>query len=261
MLYYSSNNLNQAVDNIQNDLAELSNWCDINKLTINCKKTKYCVYGMRKIVKRSKNVDIILSLNNVPLERVCSYKYLGFILDGHLNFNKHINSMVSTVSHKLYLLSRIRRYLNDTACILIFKTMVLSILEYGNIIYSGTSLNNLDKLDKLFYRGLRICDSNNNNRNKNQLCQDCRISPLENRREVQLMLFMHKQTQNLELLKKPKKKTRLHSAPVFKTYKPNNEKARQNIIYRGAICWNEMSALDRNKNFNDFKTKIRCDKL
>ena len=46
-----------------------------------------------------------------------------------------------------------------------------------------------------------------------------------------------------------------------KPYKPNNEKARQNIIYRGAMCWNEMSALDRNKNFNDFQTKIRCDKL
>ena len=190
---------------------------------------------MRKIVKRSKNVDIILSLNNVPLERVCSYKYLGFILDDHLNFNKHINSMVSTVSHKLY------------------------ILEYGNIIYSGTSKTNLDKLDKLFYRGLRICDSSNNNRNRNQLCHVCKISPLENRREVQLMLFMHKQTQNLDLLKK--KKTRLHSAPVFKTYKPNNEKASHNVIYRGAMCWNEISVLDRNKNLNDFKTKIRCDKL
>ena len=261
VLYYSSNNLNQAVNNIQNDLAKLSSWCDINKLTINCKKTKYCVYGMRKIVKRSKNVDIILSLNNIPLERVCSYKYLGFILDDHLNFNKHISSMVSTVSHKLYLLSRIRRYLNDQACILIFKTMVLSILEYGNIIYSGTSMNNLDKLDKLFYRGLRICVSSNNNRNKNQLCHDCKISPLENRREVQLMLFMHKQTGKSDLLKKTNKTTRLHSAPVYKTYKPNNEKARQNVIYRGAMCWNKMSAEDRNKNFNDFKAKIRCDLL
>ena len=163
ILYYSSNSLNQAINKIQNDLAELSNWCDINKLTINCKKNKYCVYGMRKIVKKSKNVDMILSLNNVLLERVCSYKYLGFILDDHLNFNKHINSMVSTVSHKLYLLSRIRRYFNNEACILIFKTMVLSILEYGNIIYSGTSKTNLDKLDKLFHRGFRICDSNNNN--------------------------------------------------------------------------------------------------
>ena len=96
---------------------------------------------------------------------------------------------------------------------------------------------------------------------ENQLCHDCKITPLENRREVQLLLFMHKQTQNLDLLKKSKKKTRLHAAPVFKTYKPNNEKARQNVIYRGAMCWNELSFLDRNKNFNDFKTKIGRDKL
>ena len=70
-------------------------------------------------------------------------------------------------------------------------------------------MNNLDKLDKLFYRGLRICDSSNNNRNKNQLCHDCKISPLENRREVQLMLFMHKQTENLDLLKKTKENNKI----------------------------------------------------
>ena len=151
---------------------------------------------------------MILSLNKVLLERVCSYKYLGFILDDHLNFNKHINSMVSTVSHKLYLLSRIRRYLNNEARILIFKTMVLSILEYGNIIYSGTSKTNLEKLDKLFYRGMRICDASNKNVIKNQLCYDCKITSLEKRREVQLLLFMHTQTQNKELLAKSKIKTR-----------------------------------------------------
>ena len=196
----------------QKDLAALNEWCEINKLTINCKKTKYCVYGMREIVKKSKNVDMILSLNSVILERVCSYKYLGFILDDHLNFNKHINSMVSTVSHKLYLLSRIRRYLNNAACISIFKTMVLSVLEYGNIIYSGTSKINLEKLDKLFYRGLRICDATNNKVSNKQLCEDYNITPLESRREVQLLLFMHKQTQNTDILKKTKIRTRLHPA-------------------------------------------------
>ena len=261
VLYYSSSSLNIAANKVQNDLAALNEWCEINKLTINCKKTKYCVYGMREIVKKSKNVDMILSLNNVILERVCSYKYLGFILDDHLNFNKHINSMVSTVSHKLYLLSRIRRYLNNAACISIFKTMVLSVLEYGNIIYSGTSKINLEKLDKLFYRGLRICDATNNKVSNKQLCEDYNITPLESRREVQILLFMHKQTQNTDILKKTKIRTRLHAAPVFRTYKPNNEKARSNVMYRGAIKWNALPYIERNKDFNDFKKKIRRDKL
>ena len=175
-----------------------------NKLTINCKKTKYCVYGMRSIVKKSKTVDMILSLNNIILERVSSYKYLGFILDDQLNFNKHMNDMINTVSHKLYLLSRVRRYLNKEACILLFKTMVLSIMEYGDIIYTGTSKSNLDKLDKLFYRGLRICDALNTTVSKDHLCVDCNIVPLEQRREVHVLLVMHKQSHKTELLKRTK---------------------------------------------------------
>ena len=202
VLYYSSNNLDLAIQTVQKDLLELSNWCSINKLTINCKKTKYCIYGMRSIVKKSKNVDILLSLNNVILDRVCSYKYLGFILDDQLNLNKHVSEMVNIVSHKLYLLSRIRRYLTKNACITVFKTMVLSIMEYGDIIYAGTSKRNLDKIDKLFYRGLRICDASNLVLSKNQLCKECNIVLLDKRRDVHLLLFMHKQQSKIELLKK-----------------------------------------------------------
>ena len=86
------------------------------------------------MIIKKKTVDMILSLNNIILERVCSYKYLGFILDDQLNFNKHVNEMIKIVSHKLYLLSRIRIYLNKKASNIIFKTMVLSIMENGDII-------------------------------------------------------------------------------------------------------------------------------
>ena len=261
VLYYSNSNMDIVRVSIQEDLIELSNWCRMNKLTINCKKTKYCVYGMRSIVKKSKNIDMILSLNNVILERVCSYKYLGFILDDQLNFNKHIDVMLNNVSHKLYLLSRIRRYLTKQACILVFKTMVLSLIEYGDIIYSGTSKANLDKIDKLFYRGLRICDASNLALSKNQLCKECNIVPLEKRRDVHLLLFMHKQKNKRNLLKKSRARTRLHTAPVFNTYKPNHEKARQNILYRGANVWNVLPTLERNSDFNDFKCKIKKNRL
>ena len=59
-------------------------------MTINSKKTKYCIYGMIFNVKHSKSPDTVLSLNNNILDRVSSYEDLGFILDEHLNFNKPI---------------------------------------------------------------------------------------------------------------------------------------------------------------------------
>ena len=121
VLYYSSSNLIEMVNNVQSDLHRLNEWCSSNKLTINCKKTKYCVYGMRSIVKKSKNQDMILSLNNTVLEKVCSYKYLGFILDDHLNFNKHVKELTKIVTHKLYLLSKIRKYLTTNDVLLFSK--------------------------------------------------------------------------------------------------------------------------------------------
>ena len=260
VLYYSSDTIDEALRIAQNDLSILNDWCKMNKLTINCKKTKYCVYGMRSIVKKSKSINMLLSLNNTVLEKVCSYKYLGFILDDQLNFNKHISEIVNIVSHKLYLLSKIRKYLTKHACILIFKTMVLSLIEYGDILYTGTTHKNLDKLDKLFYRGLRICDGTNAMLSRELLRNDCYIDKLSHRRNVRnvhLLLFMHKQTKNVDLIKETIVHTRLHQAPVFKTYKPNNEKARQNILYRGACLWNEMPANDRNLDFKAFKSKLK----
>ena len=161
--------------------------------------------------------------------------------------------MCNILTHKLYVLSKIRRYITSEACILIFKTMILPIMEYGDIIFTGTSANNLYKIDRLFYRGLRICMNYNFKTSKEELCIDCKIKPLTDRRNVHLLLFMHKQTSKLDLLKKPNRCTRLHNAPVFNTYKPNNEKVKSNVLYRGAVSWNNLPASERNLEFKEFK--------
>ena len=67
------------------------------------------------------------------------------------------------------------------------------------------------------------------------------------------MLFMHKQLDNKMLLKEKKKDTRLHTGPVFDTYKPNNEKAKPSVFYRGATMWNNLDAKNRNLVCEHFK--------
>ena len=47
--------------------------------------------------------------------------------------------------------------------------------------------------------------------------------------------------------------TRLQMGSFFNTYKPNNEKAKLSVLYRGATVWNNISANDRNLPFDEFK--------
>ena len=87
-------------------------------------------------------------LNGDKLIRVPYYKYLGVFLDTNLTFKKHIDVSKKLICHKLYLLSKIRKYINEFTAISIFKSMVVPLIDYGNIVYSGTSYQNLDKLQK-----------------------------------------------------------------------------------------------------------------
>ena len=135
--------------------------------------------------------------------------------------------------------------------------MILSLIEYGDVIYSGTSCENLNKLDRLFYRGLRICTGVDNRYNEQELRRECCVASLYDRRYAHILLLMYKQKNVDSLLKKSIVNTRQNLAPVFWNYIPKNEKARQNVIYRGAIEWNKIPANIRNLEFNEFKTVQR----
>ena len=257
VLLCSGNDLNNVCDNMQNDLDNISNWCNSNKLTINSKKTKFMIFGNRNMLKKIKNTKFNLNMDGQALDRVHCYKYLGLNIDDNLNFNKHIQDMNKIITHKLYMFSKIRFYIGEKDAIILFKSMILPIVEYCDIVYEGTSKRNLDKIDKLYKQGLRICVRNRNPtvRNFEELQQICQLCTLEIRRKVHLRNFMYKQQDNIDLIKRRNIRTRLHAAIVFKFYKPNSEKSRQNVIYRGAIEWNKLGKEQRLlANYKSFKS-------
>ena len=98
-------------ETMQTDLNKLSEWCVGIKLTVNIKKTKAMLLGIRYrliwLIYQS------LTLHGQPLDYVTSYKYLGVTLDSTLNFNKHINSVIQSVAHKIYMLSKKKTLHNE----------------------------------------------------------------------------------------------------------------------------------------------------
>ena len=109
------------------------------------------------MLKQIQRVKLDLRMDGQMLDRVFTYKYLGITVDDHLNYNKHLMEMKKIVSHKLFMFSKIKYYIRETDAILFFKTMILPVMEYCDIIYEGTSAKNLAMIDKLFKQGSRIC--------------------------------------------------------------------------------------------------------
>ena len=54
-----------------------------------------------------------------------------------LTFKKHYNNTFKDVSHKLFIISTIRYMINVNAALDITKTMLCSVIDYGNIFLSS----------------------------------------------------------------------------------------------------------------------------
>ena len=66
-------------DNINTHLEKINVWLKLNKLTVNVSKTKCMI-----VHKRRNTPQLDLLLNNIKIEQVSTFTFLGIILDTSL---------------------------------------------------------------------------------------------------------------------------------------------------------------------------------
>ena len=207
---YMTGDIQDCTRKLQDDLSVFKSWCDRNQLTMNIKKTKYVSFGLKSKIRKISNHSLFINENR--LERVNSYKYLGLTLDMNLNYNNHLENCLRLISHKAYLLNKIRMYIDTNTAIRIYKTMILPILEYGDVIYEGANQKILNDLQTSQNHILRICVQRNRYTSTLLLHQLCNINKLKERRIMHLNLFMFKQKSNQQIVNLRNVRTRAHDS-------------------------------------------------
>ena len=77
----------------------------------------------------------MLSINNLPLEAVSSYKVLGLTLCDTLKWNDNTNDIVSKESKRLHILRVLKRARVPPAdLVTIYSALVCSVLEYSSVV-------------------------------------------------------------------------------------------------------------------------------
>jgi hypothetical protein len=146
------------LESLQIVLDELVIWLESQDLIINVKKTKYMIFS--KPNDRTPPDSVALYCNTEDVERVDCFKYLGVMVDEHLNFKKHFQSVKNRVSGAIGSILRMRRLLNTRMFSILLNTYVYSVIDYCLPIYGVdvTLLNNLqgkiDRLLQMFFQKL-----------------------------------------------------------------------------------------------------------
>ena len=236
----------QAQNELQLRLNGFVEWNNKNELTINSQKTKFMVFGSRAKIKKAKNVK--LTIKNTQIQQVPSFKYLGFTLDPVLSFTNHISSLLSVISHKAYMLGKIRRFISEHAAVRIYKAMLLPYFDYADIVYDKANRKDTDKLQRAQNKCLKTCTLSNRKTNTDYIHERTKVPKLENRRKVHLRNYMFQMKNNVSLLCPSDIGTRLRDAPLFKTKIPKNDAYKRSVLYNGAVEWNSLSVELRNED-------------
>ena len=84
-------------------------------------------------------LPLCLMLNSQVIEQVSEPRHLGVILDDHLKWQAHINSITNAVAKNVYLLSRLRHFCNSEACNEFFHVHIMSRINYVSNVWDGCS--------------------------------------------------------------------------------------------------------------------------
>ena len=76
------------------ELEKIFKWLDFNKLCLNTAKSKYMLFHVpQKILPK-----LSFSFNEIPIENVKEFNFLGLIIDSNLNWKAHLNAIGAKIA-------------------------------------------------------------------------------------------------------------------------------------------------------------------
>ena len=135
------------------------------------------------------------SIHNNVIDRAKTYTYLGIKLDEQLSLDTHANLLIRRVSNKIYQLTKIRSFITKKAALLIYKNMILPILEYRDIFIHSASQKIRKKLLILQNKALKCALLKYKLCNMDELHEEANLLKLKDRRHMHVLLHLYELAQ------------------------------------------------------------------
>jgi hypothetical protein len=173
---------------LNRDLTKLTTWANKWLVTFNPSKTVFLQVS-RKLNPAPKP---ILIMNGTKIKEVTSHKHIGLTINQTLTWSDHISQVVHKASKCIGLLQRISRDVPRQCLETLYKSMILPIMEYGDIIYDGSADLHLKRLEGIQRKAALSCTGAYRHTNHERLLEELGWPTLSARRKSHRLNVMFK---------------------------------------------------------------------
>ena len=243
---------------LNRDLAKISQWANIWKVTFNASKSKEMIFS-NKVLNNSPPVIF----NNSVVERVSSHKHLGIYLTPTLDWSLHVHETSIKAYRKLAVLRSVK-LLQRTTLDLLFKLTIRSIIDYGLVVFGTTlKLNDLKRLEQIQYRAGKLVTGALHLTSAEKINRELGWESIKTRIDFLGLSLFHKinrdETRPLIRSCLTSKNFRLNSRQFGQyTHYPNyGAKFQKSFFPYFSKKWNQLKKSTRNKELRDFKPTLK----
>ena len=132
-LHTSGKNISQVKCTLQDCLDKDANWCNSIPMVINLMKTHYMVITTRQKHQLSP-LSLDLLLDGVNIQQMTEHRHYGIMIDHKLRWDSHTGSMCQKISKRVFLLSKLRYFVDTDTRKLFFNAHIKPYIDYASVL-------------------------------------------------------------------------------------------------------------------------------
>ena len=249
VMYLSGNNWCTIQQRIQTDFDAVVDWTFRNNLRLNYEKTKAMIFSTRHKISKLVNPKHFEMSNHI-ISFVRNYVYLGVLIDNVMSLVPLMKDLEKRISNKIFMLRKMRKFLTFDAAVLVYKQIILPIIDYAGFLLIACRKEDKNDLQVLQNDILRICTRNrfSDRISIEKLHGKCKLLSLEQRRRKQLLGLMFILSKDKDFLHIPGRLTRNANKVVFKVPTKISPTYERSPYYVGTLLWNELPLATQESN-------------
>lgn len=270
LIFGYGKDVQEIIKNVQNDLNNINEYMNKNKLKLNVDKTKcIMIKGKRTHDLSQYNIEI----NGAKIEKTDQIKYLGVIIDDQLNFKENNLYISKKVAKKIGFFARIAKNMTTSAKINVYKSIIAPHFDYCSSLLFVADGEDSNMFQKLQNRAMRVVLGCNKYTSIAFMTDALQWQTVKQRVVSRTMQFVFKVKNDMlprYLTEFLRYNSDIHTYPSrrkddFRIPQANKSSTRRNVFYAGLKFFNEMpEEIKIETSFAKFKklvnkyVKIKC---
>ena len=180
-----------ALRQLEHCITDLSDWMSTNMLNLNPTKTEFFIAGTSQGLQKLPS-SVVLRIGDSVIKPATTVRNLGILFDAQMSMSSHIISLISSVNYHLRNIRRISKFLDQDTKHAVVHSFILSRLDYGNALLYGTKSKDLDRLQSLQHKAIKLIFSANRFESPAPLMNTLHWLPIRERINLKICIYVFK---------------------------------------------------------------------